>query len=97
MQNRIRQCSVQHEDKTKEQTKLINSPVFSATIKPTVKESEFHDEGHEDLNTMIADLANANDNMLCSGNADMHQENDTLCFQDEKFIGFLIITPTHDF
>ena len=47
-------------------------------------------KGDKDLDAMIVDLANDNDNILCSGNADMDQQNDTFCFQYENFIGVSI-------
>ena len=77
-----------HRDRLKEPIKSSNPLVFPATIKPIVKEDELHDEGDRDLDTMMANLANDNDNMLYSGNADVHQENVTFHFQDENFIGF---------
>ena len=80
MQKRIRQHNKQHLNKPKEPIKSSNPQVFSAEIKPTVKEAELYDKGDEDLDAMMKNMADDNDNVIYSGNADTHQENDTFYF-----------------
>ena len=77
---------MQHGDKPKEPIKSSNPPIFSSEIKTTVKEAERHDEVDEYIDAIIADLADDNKDNFFSGSADMHQENDYFCFQDENFI-----------
>ena len=35
----------------------------------------------------MSDITNDDNEILCTGNADMHQEHDNFCLQDENFIG----------
>ena len=36
-------------------------------------EAELHDERDEDLSNMMTDFANDNDEIICTGDLDMHQ------------------------